>query len=185
MTDAPVECALSFAPNSDINGSMMCTNCVQMKRQLDDALLQLKSLQKIIELLQQDNRDSKVVNREGTADKGAILNYKEVKAACSNSSFSISNKPCKSDLDIVISDKVDLDSPAIDSKTIVQADSPIKWSDVVAGRKRFNHRSASQVKSAPLYNIPTIINGQVLPMDKLAPKQMIMKPVMNTNARNV
>jgi hypothetical protein len=56
ITDVPVECALSFAPNSDINGSMMCKNCVQMKRQLDDAVLQLKSLQKIIELLQQGNK---------------------------------------------------------------------------------------------------------------------------------
>jgi hypothetical protein len=104
----------------------------------------LKSLQKIIELLQQDSRNSKVVNREGTADRGAILNYKDIKSACSNSSFSISNKPYKSDLDIVISDKVDLDLlydtkhrgsssvspatvvlssslPVIDAKTIVQA----------------------------------------------------------------
>jgi hypothetical protein len=56
---------------------------------------------------------------------------------------------------------------------------------VVAGKKRYNHRSVSQVKSAPLYNIPTINNGQVLPTDKLAPKQIIMKPIMNTNARNV
>lgn len=38
--------------NSDTNRTMMCTNCAQMKRQLDDALLQFKSLQKIIELRQ-------------------------------------------------------------------------------------------------------------------------------------
>jgi hypothetical protein len=109
MADVTVECALSFAPNIDINRTMICTNCAQMKRQLDDALLQLKCLQKIIELLQQDSGDSKIVNHEGTADKGAVMNYKEVKIACSNNSFSISNKSCKSDLDILINGKEDLD----------------------------------------------------------------------------
>jgi hypothetical protein len=45
-----------------------------MKRQLDDALLQLKSLQKIIELLQQDNADPRILNHEDTADKYVIAN---------------------------------------------------------------------------------------------------------------
>jgi hypothetical protein len=34
------ECALSSVLNSNINRTVKCTNCVQMKMQLDDALLQ-------------------------------------------------------------------------------------------------------------------------------------------------
>lgn len=120
-----------------------------------------------------------MVNREDTDDKGAIVK---------NISFSIGNISCKRDLDTVINDKEDLDlfydtkhcgnssvssatailsssPPAFDSKTIIQADSPTMWSDVVAGRKRYSHQSESQVNRAPLYNIPTIINGQVLKTD--------------------
>jgi hypothetical protein len=55
--------------NSNTNRIVKSTNCVQMKRQLHDALLQLKSLQKIIELLQQDNADPRILNHEDTADK--------------------------------------------------------------------------------------------------------------------
>jgi hypothetical protein len=74
--------------------------------------------------------------------------------------------------------------PVLDSKFIAQADSLSKWSDVVACKKRHGHQSVSQVKSAALYNIQTIINGQVLAMDKLTIKQKTMTPVLNTNVTN-
>jgi hypothetical protein len=48
--------------------------------------------------------------------------------------------------------------PAFDSKFFAQADSPSKWSDAVACKKWCGHQSVRQVKSAALYNIPTIIN---------------------------
>jgi hypothetical protein len=46
MADVIAECALSSVLNSNTNRLLKCTNCVQMKRQLDDALMQLKSLEK-------------------------------------------------------------------------------------------------------------------------------------------
>jgi hypothetical protein len=71
--DSRYSCVLDkYALSSILNMIMKCTNCVQIKRQLDDALLQLKSLQKIIELLQQDNGDSRVLNHEDTADKSVL-----------------------------------------------------------------------------------------------------------------
>jgi hypothetical protein len=74
--------------------------------------------------------------------------------------------------------------PAFNSKFIAQPDSPSKWLDMVACKKWCGHQSVSQVKSAALYNIPTIINGKVLPMDKLTIKQKTMTPVLNTNVTN-
>jgi hypothetical protein len=74
--------------------------------------------------------------------------------------------------------------PVLDSKFITQADSPSKWSDVVACKKRCGHQSVSQVKSVALCNILTIINGQVLSTDKLTIKQKTMMPVLNTNVTN-
>jgi hypothetical protein len=55
---------------------------------------------------------------------------------------------------------------------------------VVACKKRCGHQSVSQIKSAALYNILTIINGQVLSTDKLTIKQKPMTPVLNTNVTN-
>jgi hypothetical protein len=52
-----------------------------MKRQLDDALLQLKSLQKIAVLLQQDSEEPKMANLRGIAIKCVIANHKEVENA--------------------------------------------------------------------------------------------------------
>jgi hypothetical protein len=64
MADVIAECAVSSVLNNNTNRLVKCTNCVQMKRQLDAALLQLKSLQKIIELLQKDNGNSIILNHE-------------------------------------------------------------------------------------------------------------------------
>jgi hypothetical protein len=55
---------------------------------------------------------------------------------------------------------------------------------VVACKKWCGHQSVSEVKSAALYNIPTVINGQVLPTDKLTIKQKTVTPVLNTNVTN-
>jgi hypothetical protein len=74
--------------------------------------------------------------------------------------------------------------PTFNSKFIAQADSLRKWLVVVACRKRSGRQSVSQVKSATLYNILTIINEQVLPTDKLRVMQKTMTPVLNTNVRN-
>jgi hypothetical protein len=44
--------------NSDKNSIDICVNCIQLESQLDDSLLQLKSLQKVIDLLQQDSEQN-------------------------------------------------------------------------------------------------------------------------------
>jgi hypothetical protein len=41
--------------NADINSAAKCVSCHQKQRQLNDILLQLKSLQKIVDMLQQDS----------------------------------------------------------------------------------------------------------------------------------
>jgi hypothetical protein len=41
--------------NTDINGAVECVSCFYKQRQLNDILLQLKSLQKMVEILQQDS----------------------------------------------------------------------------------------------------------------------------------
>jgi hypothetical protein len=46
MADVAEGCARSSVLNSNTNRIVKCTNCVQMKGQLDDALLQLKSRKK-------------------------------------------------------------------------------------------------------------------------------------------
>jgi hypothetical protein len=147
-----------------------------MKRQLDDALLQLKSLQKIIELLQQDNGDSRILNHEETADKcGTVTEDLDLfcdakhRENCNVSPVTVALPPSV---------------PVLDSKFIAQADSLSKWSDVVACKRRCGHQSVSQVKSAAIYNIPTIINGQVLSTDKLTIQQKTMTPVFNRNVTN-
>jgi hypothetical protein len=75
-----------------------------MKRRLDDVLLQLKSFQKINERLQQVNEAPKMVNLGGTADKGAVANYKEVKNAFSNNSSNTISKLHESDSNNVTND---------------------------------------------------------------------------------
>jgi hypothetical protein len=69
---ACTEYAPSFLSNHGINTVVTCTNCVQMKSQLDDALLQLKSL---TELLQQDEEELKRVNHEDGEEKMADSIY--------------------------------------------------------------------------------------------------------------
>jgi hypothetical protein len=145
-------------PNINIKSVMMCINCAQMKRQIDNILSQLKSLQKITELLQQDNEASKMVNLGATADKGAAANYKEVKSAYPNNSSNIISKSHESDSYNVINDyevlnllnnarhqgnggisSVNIESSSnvstLNSKIIFsQVNSSVKWSDVAAGR---------------------------------------------------
>ena len=62
-------------------------------------------------------------------------------------------------------------SSVSNSKTILQVNPSAKWSDVVAGRVKLCHQSMS----VPLHNIPTIIIGQVLPLDKSVPKYKTRK----------
>jgi hypothetical protein len=61
------------------------------------------------------------------------------------------------------------------SKTILQVNSSVKWSDVVAGRAKPCH----QLSSASLHNIPTIIDGQVSPSNKPVPKYKTRKLAAN------
>jgi hypothetical protein len=81
--DVTVECAPSPSLNSNINRIVICPNCVQMKRQLDDSLLRVKSLQKIIELLHQSNGDLRVLNQEDTADECVTVN-EDFAVSCDN-----------------------------------------------------------------------------------------------------
>jgi phage terminase small subunit len=60
------EQAHPFLTNTDIKTVLACANCVLIKRQVDDALLQLKSL---IELLQQDDEELKRANHEGRKEE--------------------------------------------------------------------------------------------------------------------
>jgi hypothetical protein len=115
VVDMVAKCALSSVLNSNTNRFVKCTNCVQMKRQLDDVLLQLKSLQKIIELLQQDNGDSRILNHEDTADKCVIVN-EDLDLFCDAKHRGNCN---------VLPVTVALPSslPVLDSKFIAQADS--------------------------------------------------------------
>jgi hypothetical protein len=71
-----------------------------------------------------------------------------------------------------------LSASVSNSKTILRVNPSAKWSDVVAGRVKLCH----QPTSLPLHNIPTIINGQVLPLDKSVPKYKIRKLVSKTSA---
>jgi hypothetical protein len=104
VVDGIAECAHSFPPNINIKSVVTCINCAQMKRQLDDVLLQLKSLQKINELLQQVNEAPKMVNLGGTADNSAVVNYKEVKSAYPNNYSNIISKLRESDSNNVTND---------------------------------------------------------------------------------
>jgi hypothetical protein len=45
----------SLSLNADTNSAVKCVSCLQKQRQLDDILSQLKSLKKIVEILQQDS----------------------------------------------------------------------------------------------------------------------------------
>ena len=60
IADVNVGRAHHHALNSDKNSIDICANCIQLESQLDDALLQLKSLQKVIDLLQQDSEKMKL-----------------------------------------------------------------------------------------------------------------------------
>jgi hypothetical protein len=51
VVDAITECGHPFSSNINTKWAVICINCAQMKRQFDDALVQLKFLQKILELL--------------------------------------------------------------------------------------------------------------------------------------
>jgi hypothetical protein len=76
--------SLPFSSNSDIKSVMMCANCLQKESQLDDILSQLKSLQKIVELLQQDSsiehgRDS-ISPSSNSWNAGSKRRYSEAKS---------------------------------------------------------------------------------------------------------
>jgi hypothetical protein len=134
-----------------------------------------------------------MVNLVGTADKGAVANYKEVNNAYPNISSHITSKLRESDSNNVINDyevlnllknarhqgnsgisSVNTESSSnmstLNSEIILQVNYSVKWSDVVVGRVEFCHQSINQVTSASLYNIPTVINGQVLSTCKSVPK---------------
>jgi hypothetical protein len=201
VADVIAERAHPFLPHIDIKSAVTCINCAQMKRQLDYALLQLKSLQKITELLQQDSEVPKTVNLGGIADKCVIANHKEVENAHPNSSSSITSKLFESDLNNVSNNDEALNllndtrhrgnssissvnvepsssMSTSNSKIISQVNSSVKWSDVAAGRVKHCHQSTS----ASLYNIPTVINGQVLPTGKSVPKYKKGKLAMKSSA---
>jgi hypothetical protein len=138
-----------------------------MERQLYDALLQVKTLQKIIELLHQNNWDPRILNREDTAEECVTVN-EDFDVTCNNENHENSSASL-----IIVALPSGL--PVYDSKFkfIAQADSPSRWSDVVAYMKMCDYQPVNHSKSAALYSIPTIINGQVLPMVKSTTEQTI------------
>jgi hypothetical protein len=55
---------------------------------------------------------------------------------------------------------------------------------VAAGRVEYCHQSTNQVTSASLYNIPTVINGQVLSTGKSVPTNKKAEQVVKSNVIN-
>jgi hypothetical protein len=151
--DVTVECAPSPSLNSNINRIVICTNCVQMKRQLDDSLLRVKSLLKIIELLHQSNGDLRVLNQEDTADECVTVN-EDFAVSCDNEHHGNSSAP-------LMTSALPSGLPVYGCmfKFIAQADSSRKCSDVVAYKKRSDYKPVNKGKSAALYSIPVIISG--------------------------
>ena len=89
IADVNVGRAHHLTLNSDKNNIDICVNCIQLESQLDDALLQLKSLQKVIDLLQQDSEQNEAlmkVNFQGILDKNVNVKHVEVGNASMNNS---------------------------------------------------------------------------------------------------
>jgi hypothetical protein len=116
ITDVDVGRAHHLALNSGKNSTDICVNCVQLESQLDDALLQLKSLQKVINLLLQDSEQNealKKVNFQGILDKSVNVKHVEVGNASMNNSTNYTGNP----YDSFISNLSD-DRSTASSKTI-------------------------------------------------------------------
>jgi hypothetical protein len=97
-----------------------------MEKQLYDVLLQVKTLQKIIELLHQDDGDPKILNREDTADECVTVN-EDFDVSCNNGNHGNSSAP-------LMTGALSSGLPAYGSKfkLIANANPPSKCSDVVA-----------------------------------------------------
>jgi hypothetical protein len=88
------EQAVPFLLNTDIKNVVVCANCIQLKIQLDEVLIQMKSLQKIIEVLQKDGEESKMARQEDVAIKSAIAKHKDVNNIYPSSSSSNTTNLC-------------------------------------------------------------------------------------------
>jgi hypothetical protein len=195
-----------LSSNIGKNSVVTCVYCIQLESQLGGALSQLKSLQKVIRLLQQDSEQNKVlkkVNFGGIVGKCVNMKHNEVGNASMNNSTSYTGNSYENDANIVINSNEVLDmfndtrhrgnssissvntktssnmsASNSNSKTILQVNSSVKWSDVVADRAKLCHQSSS----ASLHNIPTIINSQVLPSNKPVPKYKTKKLAAKSSA---
>jgi hypothetical protein len=138
----------------------------------------VKTLQKIIEMLHQDNGNPKIPNREDTADECVNVN-EDFDASCITGDHGNGNAS-------LMTAALSFGPPVYDSKfkLIAKVNPHSKCSDVVAYKKMCDYQAVNQGKSAALYSIPIIINGQVIPADKPTTEQKTKRPVINFSVTN-
>jgi hypothetical protein len=156
-----------FSSNIGKSSVVTCVNCIQLESQSEDAFSQLISLQKVIKLLRQDSEQDEVqqkVNLGGMVSKCVNVKH-EVRNASMNNSTSYTNNSYENHANIVIDNNEvlnmfndtrlrgnssissvnaktssNLSATNSKSKTILQVNSSVKWSDVVAGREKPCHQ---------------------------------------------